>query len=139
MKRNKALSILIALVLFVSLMSGNVSASAYQKEAAYKFPTLATSMGIKAVNVDLSKVADNRLIPERDQKYLLETYPAFTQKDVVGMTIQEMNDYITAQPMDEELIKNAKFLYKELQLVDLSKWTVGDWNDYVYEKKSTAA
>lgn len=90
---------------------------------------LPTSMNIDIPHIDMDKVEKENLIVELDTVFAeaLEKHGVEIRED---MTLSEYEKIESEWVLPEYIITMAKELYPELQTVDMSQWTYGQYRDY---------
>lgn len=102
----------------------NLSATSYVlREIA-----LPASLNIDTLNIDVSKIHQTYPMTD-DQKHFLREQ-GYSDKEIAAMDMGDFMNIEKACQIDARLIDSVKYVYRELEDVDISDWTYGKLNEY---------
>ena len=89
---------------------------------------LPTSLDIETPNINVSKIHQTYPMTN-DQKHFLQEQ-GYSDTEIAAMDMGDFMNIENACKIDAQLINSVKYVYRELENVDISDWTYGKLKEY---------
>lgn len=132
MKKNRMIFVMLGLLFVFAISPGFASDSVVtvseEELKAQGFLLLPNSLSITIPNIDVSKIKDLRPLFDSQKESLIKK--GYNKEFVEKLTIDDYINITKTWQLTPEDVATAKFIYPQLEDIDISNWTFGDFQEF---------
>lgn len=122
------------IIMIITALSVGISATTTPQSKNNDIKYLKASLDIKIKNVDMSTIHDTNPLEEEHIQLLRKE--GYKDDQIDKIDYGKYKKIRAKLKMSEKRIKSAKNIYSELVEVDMSKWTNGDYEEYIIDQNN---